>query len=676
IYKTGDLARILPDGNIEFLGRIDSQVKIRGFRIELGEVENAILSNKKVKEVVLVVNEDDEKKICGYYTGAEIEELELRTYISNKLPNYMMPSFLMRLEKMPLTPNGKIDKKALPKAEVEISTNYIEPRNHIEKSLSDIWSEIIGVKKIGLRDDFFELGGHSLKAINIVYKINKEFNINIQVQDVFEKTTIEAMGLYLQELLISSNEAATTFENGEEVNFKEIQKAEIKSHYEVSLAQNMMYIINQINTSSYNYNVPTAYLVEGKLDKEKLENVVRQLIDRHESLRTRFTVIDNITYQVIDENVDFKIEYLRYKKDYEDNEESILDIVSNFKRLFNLRLSPLIRVVLLELNDKSILFMDIHHIVVDGVSMNIIIKELAELYNGNSLEPLNLQYKDFSEWQNKLIKAGEIDKQKDFWLNYLDENIEKLDLPRDYDSEDKYSFKGGDINIKLDQTIVTKIDKFVKEMQITKFIFMFSAVSILLNKYTLKEKIIISTPVSGRTNSDLNNIVGMFVNTLPIKINITDFMNLNEFLHDVKLQLLSVFENQDYPVESLVGELSKQRKLNNNSLFDVIFSYEYDDLSVESIGDAKIKPLDLKTNVSKNELTIVASEGEELTISSIYDSSIFKEETIDEMLANLENIIIQMLEQPQMPIKNIGLIDDESTEEGQDDELDDLLFDL
>ncbi|WP_143315168.1 non-ribosomal peptide synthetase [Clostridium sp. HBUAS56017] len=676
IYRTGDLVRWLPDGNIEFLGRIDYQVKIRGFRIELGEIEREILKHEKVKEAVVIdrLDKNEDKYLCGYIVGS-VTQAEIKEFLKNTLPSYMIPTYIIELDSMPITGNGKIDRKLLPVPNhSQVTSKYIPPRDEIEEKLVDIWSEVLGVEKPGITDNFFELGGHSLKATNVLLKILNTFNVKIKIEDIFEKATVEEMAAYVKSLMISVKEIDTLGLDEKSYYDKKIEVAPQKDYYELSSAQKRMYAINQLNVDSTNYNVPGAYLFNGKLDINKLQNVFNEIIARHESLRTKFSVLNGLFIQEIEETINFKIQHFKYDDIDEENQEEIAELIQKHIIPFYLDKAPLIRVDLIELKNNSILFIDMHHIITDGVSMKIIIEEFINLYEGKKLEPVKLQYKDFSEWQNNLIKTGQMKKQKEFWLKYLSDDLEKLDLPKDYINEDKYSFEGRSLDIKIHKDTLLKIDEYSKEKQLSKYIFMLATLNILLNKYTLQKNIVIGTPVSGRNNLDLNNIVGMFVNTLPIKCTVEDEVSFEKLLNEVKLNSLQVFENQDYQIEFMLQELMKQGLIKDNNIFDVIFSYQYDDFSSICLDGTKLQTLELKATASKNELTIIVAENcDGLTIECVYDSSSFKADTIEELLNNYKNIIERVLEEPKVLLKDIKLIE-ENISDNNDKNIEDFSF--
>ena len=367
MYKTGDLARWLPDGNIEFIGRIDHQVKIRGFRIELGEIESQLLKHEEIKEAVVIDREDKEgnKYLCAYIvSNKEMTVIELREHLSKELPDYMVPAYFMQLEKIPLTSNGKIDRKALPEPDGDINTGveYVAPRNEIEEKIVKVWSEVLGVEKIGIDDNFFALGGHSLKAIQVVSMIHKDLNAELSISELFNKPTIRQVGEYIKNSKVSI--------------YTSIEPVEEKEAYEVSSAQKRLYALNQFAKEEINYNIPSVMVVEGKLDKERVEEAFKKLVERHESFRTSFEMIDENIVQRIHKETVLDIEYC----EIEDKKEIIDQEIQSFIRPFDLSKAPLLRVKLEKVSDeKHLLMFDMHHIISDGTSMSIIMREFSKL---------------------------------------------------------------------------------------------------------------------------------------------------------------------------------------------------------------------------------------------------------------------------------------------------------
>ncbi|HLP45748.1 MAG TPA: amino acid adenylation domain-containing protein, partial [Candidatus Kapabacteria bacterium] len=447
LYKTGDLAGWLPDGNIQFLGRIDHQVKIRGFRIELGEIESRLMKHPDIKDaVVLAIEENGDKYLSAYIVFNNESVIPgLREYLSKELPEYMIPTYFISLDKIPLTSNGKLDRKALQKPGLKAGENYIAPRDEIEKKLVEIWSEVLGQTSIGIDDDFFELGGHSLKATILTSKIHKSFNSRVLLAEIFKTPTIRGLSGTIRAAIKDT--------------YVPIIPVEKKNYYPLSSAQKRLYILQQIDKQGIGYNIPAFFELEGEIDHDRLEQTFKMLIARHESLRTSFHMINDEPVQRIHDTVEFEIEKLDGRGD---------PLWSPFIRPFDLSQAPLLRVGLLKENeDKHILMVDMDHIISDGTSINILVKDFMALYRGEGLPELRVQYKDFSIWQNSRKQQKLFVNQGEYWLNELAGEIPILELPSDYARPPLQSFEGSAVAFEIDKEMTETLKKFVKETDTT-----------------------------------------------------------------------------------------------------------------------------------------------------------------------------------------------------------------
>ncbi len=524
LYKTGDLGRWSTDGTLEFMGRVDHQVKIRGFRVELGEIENQLLTHSSIKETVVTVhqNESGDKSLCAYLvTDEELTSPELKDYLSKRLARYMIPTHYIILDKMPLTSNGKINRKALPDPDGIDRGEIIAPRNEIEAKLLKIWQKILGRDQIGVTNDFFEVGGHSLKATRLTAHILKEMNVEISLLEIFEKSTIAEMAE-----LIAQKEKST---------YSTIEPIEIQGYYPASSAQKRLFVLEKLDKNSLSYNMPFIMNIDDEVDPERLEIVLNELIKRHEVLRTSFELVDGETVQRVHKDVEFKINYLQLGSDNDEIEK----IVKDFIRPFDLSQAPLLRVDLVKLEDKHLLMIDMHHIISDGVSRNIFFNELIKLYDGEELPPLRIQYKDFAAWQNKLFESEKMKKQEDYWLETFADGVNGnvipvLNLPTDYPRPAIMSFEGDRHRFQIDKELTSELNKLASNKGATLFMVLLSAYNILLSKYSGQEDIIVGTPIEDRTHADLELVMGMFVNTLALRNKADGNKVYPEFLQDIK----------------------------------------------------------------------------------------------------------------------------------------------
>ena len=649
IYKTGDLAKWMPDGNIHFMGRIDYQVKIRGFRIELEEIEAHLVKYTGITEAAVVDKEDENgnKYLCGYVVSeGRISSKEIKDFLKKELPSYMIPSYIMQLENMPINCNGKVDRKALPIPDLSQSdVEFINPRNEIEQRISDLWCELFNMKKISVKDNFFEIGGHSLMAINLVSKIHKEFKVKITAADVFNLPSIEELAKHLNCMNLENK-------NGFDLSFKGIEKVDESDYYEASAVQKRIYAVNQTNVKSTNYNIPFAYVIRGDFDKHRFENAICELINRHEALRTSFHLIDGDVVQKIHFDVDFQIEHIKINRKFDEgNVEE-----GSFIKPFDLSNAPLIRSCIIEFLDASLLIIDMHHIISDGVSIGIIIKELSSLYNGKELEELKIQYKDFSTWQNRLYKNGLLEKQEKYWLDKFKGEIFTLNMPSDYKKVSNEDFNGDVINFEINKELAYEIDKTLNSLGITKFMFYVTAYNVLLYKYTGQEDLIIGTPAVGRTHEDVKGTVGMFVNTLPFKNKVKGAMSFNELLKEVKINSLMDYENQEYDLKNLVEKLN----LKGSSLFDMIFTFRNETINSLEFKNTEISTYKLKNNISKFNISMILEEDSN-KISGIleYQTAVYNKETMENFAKHYVNILREVLKDLDSPIDKVDILAEE-----------------
>lgn len=656
MYKSGDLARWLPDGNLEFLGRKDQQVKIRGFRIETGEIEFQLLKHGLIKEAVVVARGEEDKYLCAYFTAhEEISTSRLKDFLTRSLPDYMIPSYFMQLDAMPLTSNSKIDIKALPDPEgrKNIKTAYAEPQNEVEEELVGIWKEILGVEKIGIDDDFFEIGGHSLKATALVTHIHRTFNTEIQLKDVFEIRTVRGLAARIKT-------ACQSFYSS--IKPAKVQEDYPDGFYAASSAQKRLYIINQYEGIGTGYNMPAAVEIEGELDIERLKETFDKLIKRHEALRTSFGSFEEEVVQIVHPDAKLNIEYIsetKYREKIKDG--GIEKIIKGFVRPFDLEKAPLLRVGLVQTEEKRhVLMIDMHHIISDGMSMNVLIEEFAHLYEGRILPELRIQYKDFAVWQNELFETEEIKKQGEYWKSVFAGNIPVLDMPSDYPRPSIQSFEGDRIDFELDRELSAGLNSLASKTGTTLYMVMLAAYNILLSKYTGQEDIVVGSPIAGRHHPDMEKIMGFFVNTLALRSYPKDNMTFMEFLAKVRENTLLAFENQDYQFEQLVDSMALPRDLSRNPLFDTMFVMQNISSSELRIPDLRFKSLDIDYKTSKFDIKMEAMEWEDRMRMGIeYKTRLFERQTMERFARHYTNILRTIADYPQIILSKISLMDDE-----------------
>ncbi|MCP4152292.1 MAG: amino acid adenylation domain-containing protein, partial [bacterium] len=580
MYTTGDMARWKNDGNIEFLGRFDFQVKIRGHRVELEEIESQLLKRDDIKNAAVTWNQQDQHSyICAYIIAnnddASRPEL-LKEYLAGYLPEYMIPSYFIRLKRIPLTPNGKIDRKALPLPEIKATKNYVPPDGHLEEKLVEIWSALLAIKKsiIGIHDNFFQLGGHSLKATMLASRIHKETEVKLPLTEIFKTPNIRGIAQYIKK-------------NAKE-KYTGIQAVEKKDCYPLSSAQMRLYILQQMEPENTAYNMPQIFKTE-EPDRKKLQSTFKQLILRHESFRTTVTMVNGSPVQKIYKNVEFEIEY--YEVNNKTGTGSELDIIDAFIRPFDLSQAPLLRAGLIKKTDapldypktqspptlqpkhpEYILLVDMHHIISDGTSHNIVEEDFMALYKGAILPPLNINYKDYAHWQNNQRETGSLKSQESFWLNRFKGEIPVLELPLDFARSKVQGFEGGTVRFILSPQQTLHLKETALQENATLYMVLLALYNVLLSKLTGSEDIVIGTPIAGRRHADLEKIIGMFVNTIALRNYPKGANTFRGFLKDTGKYTLEAYDNQDYQFEDLVDKVAVNRDIARNPLFDVMFT--------------------------------------------------------------------------------------------------------
>ncbi|NTV89091.1 MAG: amino acid adenylation domain-containing protein, partial [Clostridiales bacterium] len=514
----------------------------------------------------------------------------------------------------------------------------------IEDKLKEIWGSLLKIDITDNNSDFFNIGGDSLSAVIMISRIKKTFNIELSLKDIFEYNSIKMLTDRISKAEISA--------------FEKIAPVEPDEFYETSSAQKRMYVLNQISNGGTGYNETHTFKITGNLDRDKLEKAISGVIERHEALRTGFEAFEGIPCQKVYDAVDFELEYAECME----NEPE--DITRGFTREFDLSKPPLLRVKLLRTSDTNhILLLDIHHIIVDGLSFEIIAKDILSLYEGIRLEPLNIQYKDFAVWQNKFLSSTASKKMQEFWLDQLKGEIPSLNLPLDHVRPSIKSFNGRTKSFRLDALQTGKIKALCSKCDVTVFMTLFAAFGILLHNYSGQEDIIVGVPSSGRSHADLKNIVGMFTNTLPVRSFPRGNMRFAEYLEEIKDTVLETLSNQDFQYDSLLGKLDITRDLSRNPLFDVMFDMQNIRAEQFYSSDFKLETLDINEGKSKFDISMFSFLGEEDTEFKVeYNTDIFNDDTIDKMIVHYKNIIEAVLADSSLPIREIEMLSPEEKE--------------
>ncbi|WP_029501901.1 B12-binding domain-containing radical SAM protein [Lachnoclostridium phytofermentans] len=641
MYRTGDLVQWSKDGNLLFCGREDNQVKVRGFRIELGEITHALLGHASIKDAVVIARADKtgNNSLYAYVVlNHLVDWKEIKSYLSSQLPYYMVPTHFIEISSIPYTLNGKLDIHLLP--ETEVSSTIIEDRsneqNPIYENLTRIWQDILGLENITLDDNFFELGGHSLNAAVCISRVKKELNIKISIRQLFMNSTIRSFGDYIQSL--------------NNVQYDGIQNAPNKEYYPVSNAQLQIILSDKLNPESTCYNVSIGFMIDGKLDEKKLQYSYIELVKRHNSLRTSFQIKEEGYVQYIHQSIEPQIEFVGVEG------SEIERFIDDHMTAFNFGEVPLFKIFLLRINDeKSVLFLHMHHVILDGASLNVFCQELSALYNGKQLPNKTISYKDYSEWLKSDVVAERIHKQENYWLKKMEGYPLFTELPLDFRRPNSRNFDGSRYVFYIEQEDMNKLETLRSSCNVTWFMLLLSAYYILLSKITSQEDIVIGIPVSVRPNEQLERLLGVFLNLLPMRNYPKKEMSFVDFLNEVKEHTLSGFENQEYPYVELIKKLKTHKETNRNPVFEVMFdmsNFGSLDLNMDSL---KVTQYPIEYKKAKYDLSLFALTTEnEIQLTFEYSTSLFNVESISYFASKYLDIIKTIIKQPDVLLSEIG----------------------
>ena len=646
MYKVGDLGSFDDKGEITCYGRIDNQVKIRGLRIELQEIEKRIQSVYNIHDCVVVKKVVKGKDaLCAYYVerGHVIKSV-LKSVLYSKLPEYMVPQYFVKMDQLPHTPNGKVDRKALPDPVIdEKELEIVKPRNAIDKELIKIIEKMLQVDKVGINNTLIELGGDSLTAITLSTKILSKFNVQLNIKDILSNYTIKDMSDY-----IAKNKT-------EDISKIKIEKAPIQETYPLSSAQKRIYYnVKMIGEENVVYNISWAMLADEILDRDKVQKVFEKIIKRHSTLRTEFIIQDGKVVQKIKDNVEFSIPI------FKNTENEINNIVNKFVKPFQIDKAPLIRVELHYIdNQKTLLLLDTHHIIMDGTALNNLVIEFNRLYNGEDLKNIPIQYKDYAVWEENYNKSDSIKVQEKYWIDkFKDCEFMQLNLPYDYNMPSTRSYNGNTITNIIDEKSFRKIERYAKKMGVSPYMFFVSAFFILLYKYTGQDDINIGSPMANRNRNETKRMFGMFVNNIVLRGKIAPEETFKEFLDKIKEQLLEDLTYQPYPFDMLVKKLKIDVDTLRNPLFDVMFTYQNKQETAVKINDKEIKVIPISNNIAKFNLSLEV-QPKTHTINIEYRTDLFKKETIDRLFNHYINVIHFVMNNIDAKIKDVDILSEE-----------------
>ena len=673
LYKTGDLVRYRPDGAVEFLGRIDRQVKIRGYRIELGEIAAELSRHPAVKEALITANpigRTGQPTLIAYFTnenGMVPTQAELTTFLKAALPDYMLPSGYLHLDRFPLNPSGKIDHKRLPQPEltdlIDGDRSYEPPRNETEQAIADIWAELLELEQVGIHDDFFALGGHSLLATRVVSQIRTQLQIDLAIRALFENSSVAKL----------SDHITASASTAEVIEMLPIKANELipGEPLPLSYSQQRLWFLDQMEPGSSLYNLPAAIHLQGKLNIEALDQTLKTIVERHEILRTTFPAVNGVPTMQIASGETTTLERIDLSKLSEADKIREIEAARLFEasQPFDLAQGPLLRLKLLKASPEShFLLVTMHHIISDGWSGRVILQEITKLYaareqlEATSLPPLPIQYRDFAAWQRSDAVTERLNTELTFWKEALQDIPPLLELPTDFSRPAVQTFEGDHVDFTLSPELSSALDRLSQSHGASLFMTLLAGFQLLMARYSGQEKLAIGTPIANRNRAEIEGLIGFFVNTLVIPADLTQNPQFDTFLAGLKETVLDAFAHQDVPFEMLVDALKPERDLSHSPLFQVMFVLNNGTAANRfRLGNLQAEQLPPLVEGAKFDLTLFMEERQEgeqsvLNGSLEYNIALFKRETVERMVGHFINLLEAVTAQPDRPVGHIDFL--------------------
>ena len=667
VHKTGDLGRVLEDGNFEFLGRKDRQVKVRGVRVELGEVENVLRGHAAVKDVAVVDQQDPSRNnfLCAYVVPHEpVEFGALRDYMAEYLPDFMLPSAFLLMDRLPRTISGKIDRRALPPLALKAGrgADYVAPRTQVEEVVAGIWAQVLGVARVGVRDNFFHLGGHSLMATQIASRMRNAFRVDLPLQSLFEAPTVEGLAARVEQAMAA----------GEVLTTPPIERAERAGAAPLSFAQQRLWFLDQLGEGTAAYNIGSGLRMKGALNAAALEQSLGEVVRRHEALRTRFPVTAGEPAQVVDARAPLPWRYLDLRTMPEGRREDELQRLgrAEARRGFDLTRAPLLRVTLVRLGEEEhVLLLTMHHIVSDGWSMGVLVSEVSALYEAcadgkpSPLAELSVQYADYTEWQRGWLQGELLERQLTYWREKLAGAPPLLELPTDRPRPPVQSFRGARRVLALDPEVARACRALSRREGATLFMTLLAGFKALLHRWSGETEVVVGTPVAGRSRAELEPLVGFFINTLVLRTQVEGTASFGELVRRVRETTLEAFARQDIPFEKLVEELAPGRSLSHTPLFQTVFVMQNTPMAELRLGGLGLGAVRIDGGTSKFDLTLLAEEaGEGLVLTLEYNTDLFDGVTAERLLRQYETLLGEVAADPGLSVGRARLMSDEERE--------------
>jgi amino acid adenylation domain-containing protein len=661
LFRTGDLGRFLADGNLEYRGRHDHQVKVRGFRIELGEIESVLASHPQVRENVVIARDDErgEKQLVAYVV-ADVNRptiAELRRHLREKLPDYMAPAAFIMLDSLPLTASGKVNRLALPKPDrdqLQAGSNFVAPRTPTEEVLANIWSEVLNAENISVEDDFFALGGHSLLLARVGGRIGEAFKLELPLRALFEKPTVAALAAKIESARLAS----------EGLSDLPLVSVSRDGWLPLSFAQERLWFFDQLEPGSAAYNIPRALRLKGALDTEALRRSLDEIVRRHEVLRATFLNEDGNPTLSISENstVDLLSLDLSQLLATEREEKARTLAAQEAQQPFDLARGPLFRSTLLRLGEADhMLLLTLHHIVSDGWSIGVLLRELVSFYNAftaegrPSLAEQPVQYVDFAAWQRQLLNGAGLENQLQFWRDQLHGAPELIQLPLDRTRPQTRSFRGAKQSLTISKETTGKLKLLARAERVTLFMALLTAFQLLLASLSGEEDVVVGSPTAGRNRRETESLIGYFVNTLVLRTKLGGDPSFREALRRVREVALCAYGNQDLPFEKLVEELRPERTLSHNPLFQVWFVLQNAQVEREEWNGLTVQALDIDSHTTRHDLQLTLWESSDgLEGAFTYSTDIFDADTIACMADQFSALLATVVQEPETRLAALG----------------------
>ena len=662
IYLTGDLGLKRPDCCLFHLGRKDFQVNIRGYRVEVSEIEAELRNHAAVKEIAVVGTEhpSGEVRLVAAIVPRESVSLSsgnLREFLKDRLPEHMIPSAFVFLDVLPRGPNGKVNRHALTMPDwmpSQRSSKYAAPRTELEELIVGLWEDSLGLEAVGIHDDFFDLGGHSLLLGQIVSKLQTTFRTEIRLEDFLRNPTVAVLAQVI----------GTNFQIQHGL-MTPIAAASREDPIPLSFAQERLWFLDQLEPGSAAYNIPTATLIEGNLDVVAMEKALNEVIKRHEALRTTVTVAKGQPAQVIRPELwlTLPVVDLSVFTEYESEAEARRLIAEYAQQPFDLSGGPLLRVYLLKLNHNKHIFVTIHHLIADAWSIGILFNELSafyDLYSGGQSSPppkLPVQYADFAVWQREILQDDILDYQISYWKKQLKNYLAVVEIPIDRPRPAQQSFRGARQSIVFPENLTAAIKQLSRRESVTLFTTLLAAFKTLLYRYSGQEEVVIGSPIAGRNRTEIENLIGLFANTLVLRTDLSENPSFRDLLKRVREASFGAYAHQDLPFEKLVEELQPERDLSRNPLFQVMFVLQNAPNSVLNFTRLTSRRLEIDSGTSKFDLTLSLAEQDRKLVGSFeYSTDLFDHPTIERMVGHFQTLLEGIVGDPDQRISDLPIL--------------------